>query len=335
MMKDHFLGFGIAILFVIALLAIMTAIAPKAAEASSPLYDQWVPVTRSVSVTSTDYGTLFTWTGADVFMGCGLDDITITSVFTGHKEMSFVVVVEDDSVNPETFMWSSDGGVNWTTGVAMAVGATTLTEGVTVLWAAVVGHTNGESWRWVEHTVGHSDVAAVAFTGAGLNDGTSSGIYRGHNLRRYRVQVDASVPSPDTFTWSDDGGVTWEATGVGMLAGGNHLSEDVVITFAAVDGHTIGNYWDIVATPPSQQLIIGSINWTVTALKAASYVTVLDQYDENQFDIFSFVALGNGEVIYDPPVHLLIGRDLKLDTSAADTGVMWVNVNGWLRDVTF
>jgi len=108
-----------------------------------------------------------------------------------------------------------------------------------------------------------------------------------------------------------------------MLAAGNHLSENLVVTFAAQDGHAVGDYWDVIATPASQQLLIGSINWTCTAVKAASYVQAMDSLDENQFDVFSFVTLGNGEVIYDPPVYLPIGRDLKMDTTATDTGVIY------------
>jgi len=335
MMRDHFVGLGIAIVFVVALLAILKLIAPQAANAESPMYDQWVPVTRAVSVTSSDYDTVFTWTGDYVFNGVVLDDITIAGTFTGHREMTYIVVVEDDSVNPELFMWSSDGGENWLTGLPMAVGATTLDEGVTVAWTAVVGHANGESWHWTQHTVGHSDIATDVFTGTGLDDLTPSGTYHGHTLRLYRIMVDASVPSPDTFTWSEDGGVTWNEAGVDMMAAGNHLSSDVTVTFAAQDGHTIGDYWDIVATPPSQQLIIGSITWSVTANNAADYVKILDQYDENQFAILDANAIVMGEFIYDPPNALLIGRDLKLDTTSQATMVMYVTINAWLRDVNY
>jgi len=332
-MRKYIVPFIIAVTFTVLLFLGSTAIQINPAEASSPLTDQWVPVTRSVSITSTDADTWFTWTSDYVFNGIILDDITIASVFTGHKEMSFICEIEDAAAAPDEFMWSSDGGVNWTTGVGMTGAPQTLTEGVTVDFAAVAGHCDGESWHWTEHTVGHSDVGDDVFTGAGLDDCTPSGPYNGHALRLYRVLVDASVPSPDTFSWSQDGGTTWIATGVDMLAAGNHLSENLVVTFAAQDGHAVGDYWDVIATPASQQLLIGSINWTCTAVKAASYVQAMDSLDENQFDVFSFETLGNGEVIYDPPVYLPIGRDLKMDTTATDTGVIYFNVNAWLRDV--
>lgn len=334
-MRDHFVGLGIAVVFVIALLAILSFLNPYRTEAESPMYDQWVPVTRAVSVTSSDYPTVFTWTGDDLFVGSGLDDITVAGTFTGHHEMTYRVIVEDDSVNPELFMWSSDGGHNWTTGVPMAIAPTTLDEGVTVAWGAVIGHTNNESWKWTEHTVGHSDIATDVFTGAGLNDLTQSGLYQGHNLRCYRVLIEDASANPDEFMWSEDGGATWKVTGVGMLVGGNFLSEGVFVTFAAVNGHTDGDYWDIVTTPASQQLIIGSITWTVTANNAADYILILDQFDENQFAIIDATSLGNGEFIYDPPNALLIGRDLKLNTTSEQTMVVYVTVNAWLRDVFY
>lgn len=307
--------------------------APLPAGASGSLYDQWVPVSRSVSVTNSDYGTLFTYTGNVQFVGRSDLGLTVGGSFIGHRTMHFVVEIDEDAGTPDTFRWSSDGGASWAaTGVAITGGAQTLTEGVTGTFGAVNGHTERDMWRWTQNTVGHSDVAAVAFTGTGLNDCTSSGTYVGNIPQRFRVEIDATGAA-DTYQWSNDSGVTWQATGVTITGATQHLSENVLVAFAAVNGHTVGDYWDIVATPASQQLIIGSINWTVTATKAAAYVLVLDQNDLNQIDILSFVTLGNGEIIYEPPVRLPIGVDLKLDTTAADTGVMYVNVNGWLKDV--
>ena len=335
-MRDHIIGFIIAVLFACALLFGVWLIRPQPVEATSAMYDQWVPVTRSISMSNADRSTFFTWSGPITFLGVGLSDLTIDGdSYTGHREGHYIIVVEDDSVNPELFMWSDDGGHTWTTGVAFNVAPVTLSEGVTVAAAAVIGHTNGESWHWTQHTVGHSDIAVAVITGAGLDDLTTSGTYRGQMERPYRVEVTDAVASPDEFRWAEDGGVTWVESDVGMLVAAYHLSEGVASTFAAQDGHTLGDYWDFLATPASQQLIIGSINWTCTAVKAASHVQVMDSEDNNQFDIFSYVALGNGEVIYDPPVRLPIGLDLKMDTNCADTGIIYFNVNAWLRDVNY
>lgn len=335
-MRDHLLGFIIAMIVIAAIFVALSLIQIKPVEAGSPITDQWVPVNRAVSMTSTDNTKVFTWTSVVEFVGAGLDDETVGGTFTGHREMSFIAEVEDASQNPDTFMWSSDGGHTWTESVNMSSGAVTLEENVTILWAAVNGHTDRDSWHWTQHTVGHSDVAAVAFTGSGLNDATSSGTYVGHRYMRYRVQIDASVPDPDTFKWSDDNGISWEETTVGIVAATPyHLSNDVAIQFAAANGHTVGNYWDIVASPASQQLLIGTINWACTAGKAGAYLKFYDENGNNQFGIIPFTNDLHGEILYDPPVALPIGLDLLLDTTAADTGIIYINVNGWLRDLDY
>ncbi|GAJ22235.1 unnamed protein product, partial [marine sediment metagenome] len=90
-------------------------------------------------------------------------------------------------------------------------------------------------------------VGPDAFTGVGLNDLTPGGTYSGNGSTDFRVEIDASVPSPDTFQWSIDGGVTWEATGVAITGAAQTLENGVTITFGVVDGHTVGERWDFVA----------------------------------------------------------------------------------------
>lgn len=85
------------------------------------------------------------------------------------------------------------------------------------------------------------------FTGVGLDDLTPGGTYSGNGSTDFRVEIDASVPSPDTFKWSNDGGVTWEATGVAITGAAQTLENGVTITFGAIDGHTVGDLWDFVA----------------------------------------------------------------------------------------
>ena len=47
----------------------------------------------------------------------------------------------------------------------------------------------------------------------------------------------------DTFKWSDDGGDTWDATGVTITGSDQILNEGVTVTFVADDGHTLTDYW--------------------------------------------------------------------------------------------
>lgn len=105
-------------------------------------------------------------------------------------------------------------------------------------------------------------IGPVKFTGAGLDDGTSGGAYTGKGSMDLVIEIDASVPSPDTFKWSKDGGVTWEETGVSITAGvAQDLSDGVAITFAAGDGHTIGDKWEFTAGNISTEHSIYKKEW--------------------------------------------------------------------------
>jgi len=101
-------------------------------------------------------------------------------------------------------------------------------------------------------TLGGS-VPVVTFTGVGLNDATSGGVYTGGVSADVRVEIKDSVPSPDTFRWSKDGGAIWEEDDIPIPGAGTaYTLEDAdgieygTITFAAIDGHTIGDRWDFL-----------------------------------------------------------------------------------------
>jgi hypothetical protein len=77
----------------------------------------------------------------------------------------------------------------------------------------------------------------------GLDDLAAGGTFTGDGPVFYRVEIDgAPGDAPDTFRWSDDGGLTW--TEEGVPAGGTHsLSRGVMIAFTADSGHTAGDAW--------------------------------------------------------------------------------------------
>ncbi|GEM_PF-3057489 len=89
-------------------------------------------------------------------------------------------------------------------------------------------------------------VGKVVFSGSGLNDATSGGTFSGSTSLDYKVQIDG-LGTPDTFKWSDDGGATWNATGVAITGSAQTLNNGVTITFAATTGHTNGDSWSFVA----------------------------------------------------------------------------------------
>jgi hypothetical protein len=83
-----------------------------------------------------------------------------------------------------------------------------------------------------------------------LNDLSSGGTYTGTETEppyvNYRVEIDGT--NPDTFKWSDDNGLTWQAGTVAITAGtAQTLNNGVSITFGADTGHASGDYWIFTA----------------------------------------------------------------------------------------
>lgn len=147
---------------------------------------------------------------------------------------------------------------NWSTNLEYLNGAS---------WAKIADYLTAGNRLWMENVqikgriyIGNTDnplqywdrgatvgtLGSTTFTGSGLNDATYGGNYIG-NGQTYVVQIDGTG-TPDTFKWSDDGGSTWKATGVHIVAGAITLNHGVTITFAATTGHTSTNHWNITPT---------------------------------------------------------------------------------------
>ncbi|MFZ2969532.1 MAG: hypothetical protein WA063_00110 [Minisyncoccia bacterium] len=84
---------------------------------------------------------------------------------------------------------------------------------------------------------------ANTFTGTGLDDMSIGGTFTGSTDLDYRIEIDAEG-SPDTFSWSDSGGSTWDATGVAITGSAQTLNSGVTVTFGAATGHTLAERWD-------------------------------------------------------------------------------------------
>jgi hypothetical protein len=93
--------------------------------------------------------------------------------------------------------------------------------------------------------VQEASIGADAFTGSGLDDITIEGNFNGAWTNTLRVQIDGEG-TPDTFTWSIDGGSSWEATGVDCDTSPIHLMDGIYVSWLADTGHTDAEYWDAV-----------------------------------------------------------------------------------------
>lgn len=95
-----------------------------------------------------------------------------------------------------------------------------------------------------------SCIASPVFTGIGLNDMSSLGAYTGSytsGVQTYTIIIDGNG-APDTFKWKLGAGAF--TAGVGITGTAQTLSNGVEISFVATTGHTIGDQWIVVVTPP-------------------------------------------------------------------------------------
>ena len=82
----------------------------------------------------------------------GLNDISSGGTFSGTVATTFEVQI-DGSGTPDTFKWRKDGGT-YTSTVNITGSAQTLSDGVTITFAATTGHTVGDRWIFAAHTTG-------------------------------------------------------------------------------------------------------------------------------------------------------------------------------------
>jgi len=93
-----------------------------------------------------------------------------------------------------------------------------------------------------------SSVADESFTGSGLDDLESGGTYTGSGEKQFKILIDTEG-TPDKFSWSNDGGATYEATGVSITGSAQTLEDGVTVAFGATTGHTEDEYWTFSAGP--------------------------------------------------------------------------------------
>jgi hypothetical protein len=114
--------------------------------------------------------------------------------------------------------------------------------------------TAGEALSYQAKIDAVAAIAAVTFTGTGLDDCASGGTFSGSVDTDYVVEVDGTG-TPDTFRWSNDGGLTWNTSTVNMTGSAQTLENGVQVTFTATTGHTVGDQWAFTA-------IVDTFKWS-------------------------------------------------------------------------
>lgn len=129
------------------------------------------------------------------------------------------------------------------------------------------------------------------FTGTGLNtmtyDTTSSNVVS-DRLIHYRVEIDGTPGggNPDTFKWSDRGGISWEETGVEITSTLQSLSEGAKIRFDSINGYTVGDYWDFWYIPTGTKLYFNTSS--ATSFPESTIISVLFDSTNTTYVTISF-----------------------------------------------
>jgi hypothetical protein len=75
----------------------------------------------------------------------GLEDLAAGGTFTGTEPAYFEVKISSSVANPDQFQWRKNGG-SWSSATGITGSAQTLSDGVTITFTAVNGHTLNDVW---------------------------------------------------------------------------------------------------------------------------------------------------------------------------------------------
>ena len=142
-----------------------------------------------------------------VFYGIGLNDLTAAGNYSGAIDKTFEIMI-DGVGTPNTFGWSVDGGVTWTSGVPIVAGPIVLQDRVQITFTNTTGHVYHSYWLFNAIAAGHGD----------------------------------------TFRWSQDNGITWVASNIDITGFDQLLSDGVEINFPHITGHSKIDFWTIQVT---------------------------------------------------------------------------------------
>ncbi len=99
------------------------------------------------------------------------------------------------------------------------------------------------------------ELGTITQTGVGLSDLNVCGLYiHSDSDTSFKITIDG-VATVNTFKWSDDGGVTWDATTVSITGLWQELSHGIFIKFTATGGHTNADSWAFTISDNSASLL--------------------------------------------------------------------------------
>ena len=99
--------------------------------------------------------------------------------------------------------------------------------------------------------------AAESIVNTGTGNLTSWGTYLGVDSREYVVEIDSNG-TPDTFRWSSNGGLSFNDSGIAIVADTNYtLSAGVLVEFNSTNAYELGDRWRIKVGPSNEIVEVG------------------------------------------------------------------------------
>jgi hypothetical protein len=213
-----------------------------------------------------------------IFTGVGLNDGAFSGTFGGSTN-ELITVSIDSTGGTDTFEWFLNG-VSQATGVAITGAAQALSNGISITFGAVTGHTSGDDWS-VGNGFGAIDFAATSFIGTFVYNETVTGSISGQTATLGYASVGSSqviltnisstgfvvgdvltggtsgavatitglTSINDTFDWTNDGGTTpHPQTPITAVNAPYELSDGVTVQWPTKAGHGVGTTWSFSAT---------------------------------------------------------------------------------------
>lgn len=207
-----------------------------------------------------------TTTGTIVFGGAGLNDMTKSGTFTGDRPHAYIVTVAGVGV-PNTYSVTKDGTAI-VTAANMVAGPVLIDDGISITFAATIGHTAGNTWSFTTTTAGEINTNRALYNGSifafstDLNNNISVG-NSANNL------LDRSVSSGNISIGANAGGQMYGGLNninIGGLAGlritgsGNTILGDNAFAnaIAANTNVVIGQNAGQNATTTNNSVLIGA-----------------------------------------------------------------------------
>jgi hypothetical protein len=165
-----------------------------------------------------------------------------------------IQITRDNAGSPDAAGWRPCLGRRETTTAQTTIGATTklipTRRVIPANWpvatrAFIMDETNINEGAIA--SVQEADIGTPSFSGTGSDDITISGNFNGAWNDTLRAKIDGTG-TPNTFTWSINGGSSWEETGVDcsttdiLLPG----SGGIYLKWTSTTGHVLDDYWDSV-----------------------------------------------------------------------------------------